>query len=105
MKQLIAVFEVKLRSANVREALSQLAKYYARATRARRAQEHTGDILPAYLLHRRRYTKLVLVSAPGRSPRLDALPWQYIFQDLGPGAETAPLSYRLSELAVRHWES
>jgi len=112
-KYIIAVLEIKndhddianikKSYATVSNALEQLGEYSARLAAMPHAKLSADGVLPSYLLYGSMYTQFRQF-VDGGWEVLEGEPWQYVFQQLGPGAVTAPFTYRMCELAVRHWD-
>ena len=64
--------------------------------------EHNSNIIASYIVYGSYYTKVILINHPHAGVILDVEPWQFIFEEMAL-PNRAPFLYRLSELAVRHW--
>jgi len=69
------------------------------------AQVPAGEAFPAYLVFGSMYTRLEFENPVGViGPVLEAQPWLPVFQHLDiNNVGTAPFTYRMCELAHRHW--
>jgi len=111
-KHILAVLEIKIDHddianinnslASISSALEQLAGYSRGLASMPHAQLSSDGVFPSYLLYGSMYTQLQH-HVTGDWRVLEAEPWQYIFQKLDPEAKTAPFTYRMCELAIRHW--
>lgn len=111
----IGVLEIKTRSrptpeeqdiannnASVDDAVVQAVDYAMRLTTAFSLLENMSTTIAIYVVYGKFYTKVTTMA--NGFPILT--PWQHVFEEFSPAALAqgrAPMSYRLCELAVRHW--
>lgn len=103
----VAVVEIKnlnlTDNLSLMEALKQTQKYSERLSEsAFSIKPPDSSCIETFLVYGERYSRLRQINTPAGN-FWNASPWQFVFEEMALPAR-APLLYRLSEIAERHWQ-